>query len=224
VLPTDLLCPVERPGKVLCTGVNYASHKEENPEALLPRVPFFFSKLPTAVIGPGASIPMPSASSQLDYEVELAVIIGRRAKRLSVENALESVWGYTVMNDVSARDVQFVDNQITLGKGMDGFCPLGPCLVTADEIPDPQDLVVSSYVNGQRRQHESTKNMLFSVAELLAFLSRHVTLEAGDVVTTGTPAGVGFFMGKDGMLAPGDTVEVEVDRIGRLRNEVVADW
>jgi 2,4-didehydro-3-deoxy-L-rhamnonate hydrolase len=120
--------------------------------------------------------------------------------------------------------VQFVDNQITLGKGFDGFCPLGPCVVTTDEIPDPQVLTVSSFVNGQQRQFESTKNMLFSVAELLSFLTKHITLEPGDVVTTGTPAGVGYFMKPSGMLSPGDVVEVEVDRIGRLRNQVVADW
>ena len=220
----DLLCPVTRPGKVLCTGVNYASHKNENPAAVLPKVPFFFSKLPSAVVGPGEPISMPAPSTELDYEVELAVLIGRRAKGLSLDNALDVVWGYTVMNDVSARDVQFTDNQITLGKGFDGFCPLGPCVVPTSEIPDPQALVVRSRVNGEIRQQEPTANMLFSVADLLVFVSRFITLEPGDVVTTGTPAGVGYFMKPKGLLQPGDVVEVEVEGIGRLSNTVVAGW
>jgi 2-keto-4-pentenoate hydratase/2-oxohepta-3-ene-1,7-dioic acid hydratase in catechol pathway len=220
----DVLCPVVRPGKVLCTGVNYPSHKDENPTAVLPEVPFFFSKLPSAVVGPGELISMPVPSTELDYEVELAVLIGRRAKGLSLDNALDVVWGYTVMNDVSARDVQFTDNQITLGKGFDGFCPLGPCVVPASEIPDPQALVVRSWVNGELRQQEPTANMLFSVADLLVFVSRFITLEPGDVVTTGTPAGVGYFMKPKGLLQPGDVVEVEVEGIGRLSNTVVAGW
>ena len=220
----DLLCPIVGPGKILCTGVNYASHKNENPTAVLPKVPFFFSKLPSAVLGPGEPISMPAPTTQLDYEVELAVLIGRRVKKLSVDNALDAVWGYTVMNDISARDVQFTDNQITLGKGFDGFCPLGPCVVPASEVPDPQALVVRSRVNGEVRQQEPTANMLFSVADLLVFVSRFITLEPGDVVTTGTPAGVGYFMEPKGLLQPGDVVEVEVEGIGKLSNTVVAGW
>jgi len=220
----ELVCPVARPGKVLCAGVNYASHKNENPAAVLPKVPFFFSKLPSAVVGPGEPIAMPSPSTQLDYEVELAVLIGQRAKGLSHDNALDAVWGYTVINDVSARDVQFTDNQLTLGKGFDGFCPLGPYVVPASDIPDPQALVVSSWVNGELRQQETTANMLFSVADLLVYVSRFITLEPGDVVTTGTPAGVGYFMEPKGLLQPGDVVDVEVEGIGRLSNTVVAAW
>jgi 2,4-diketo-3-deoxy-L-fuconate hydrolase len=220
----ELLCPLERPGKVLCAGINYGSHKSENPAAVLPEVPFFFSKLASAVIGPGQGITKPQPGTQLDYEVELAVVIGRRAKALNRDEALDAVWGYTVMNDVSARDIQFTDNQITLGKGCDGFCPLGPCVLPASEVPDPQDLIVSSYVNGEKRQKESTANMLFSVAELLAYVSRYITLDAGDVVTTGTPAGVGCFMQPQRWLNPGDIVEVQVDGIGRLSNPVVAGW
>jgi 2-keto-4-pentenoate hydratase/2-oxohepta-3-ene-1,7-dioic acid hydratase in catechol pathway len=224
VAGAEILCPVERPGKVLCAGVNYASHKSENPAAVLPQVPFFFSKLPSAVIGPGQRVPKPQLDTQLDYEVELAVVIGRRAKRLSPDNALGAVWGYTVMNDISARDIQFTDNQITLGKGCDGFCPLGPCVVPASEVPDPQDLTVSSYVNGEQRQKESTANMLFGVADLLTYVTRYITLEAGDVITTGTPAGVGCFMQPPRWLQPGDLVEVQVDAIGTLSNPVVAGW
>jgi 2-keto-4-pentenoate hydratase/2-oxohepta-3-ene-1,7-dioic acid hydratase in catechol pathway len=219
-----LLAPVPRPGKVLCAGVNYHSHKDENPAAVIPSRPFFFSKLPSAVIGPGDPIVVPAPASQVDYEVELAVVIGRSSKNLSPEAALSAVFGYTVLNDVSGRDIQFVDNQITLGKGLDTFCPLGPVVVTADEVPDPQVLVVASRVNGEVRQHESTANMVFSVAELLAAASRHITLEAGDVISTGTPAGVGCFMRPPRFLEPGDTVEVEVDAIGVLSNPVHAGW
>ena len=220
----ELLCPIARPGKVVCTGVNYASHKTENPTAVLPRAPFFFSKLPNSVIGADQEIVKPEPTTQLDYEVELAAVIGRQSKRLNPDRALEVVWGYTVMNDISARDIQFTDNQITLGKGCDGFCPVGPSVVPAAEIPDPQALTVSSSVNGELRQKEPTANMLFSVAELLAYLTRYVTLEPGDVVTTGTPAGVGCFMQPPSWLQPGDIVEVEVDAIGRLANRVVAGW
>jgi 2-keto-4-pentenoate hydratase/2-oxohepta-3-ene-1,7-dioic acid hydratase in catechol pathway len=219
-----LLCPVDRPNKVLCAGINYGSHKTENPAAVLPHVPFFFSKLPSAVIGPGEVVAKPRPDTQLDYEVELAVVIGRRVKALSPSDALDAVWGYTVMNDISARDIQFTDNQITLGKGCDSFCPLGPCVVPASEVPDPQDLIVSSFVNGEQRQKESTANMLFSVADLLAYLSRYITLDVGDVVTTGTPAGVGCFMQPQSWLQPGDLVEVQVDGIGRLSNPVEAGW
>lgn len=219
-----LLAPLARPGKVLCCGVNYASHKDENPDAVLPTEPFFFAKLPSAVVGPDEPIRIPQPTSQVDYEVELAVVIGRRGRRIPEDRALEHVFGYTVLNDVSGRDVQFKDHQITLGKGFDTFAPLGPVVVTADEIPDPSALHVASYVNGEQRQHEATANMLFDVPFLLAFLSRWITLEPGDIVTTGTPAGVGTFMKPPTFLAPGDVVEVEVDGVGRLRNPVVAGW
>lgn len=224
VVPDRLLAPVPRPGKILCAGVNYLSHKAENPDAVIPSSPFFFSKLPTAVVGPGEAIVLPDRSSQVDYEVELAVVIGRRSKRLRAESALDAVYGYTVVNDVSARDVQFRDNQITLGKGFDSFCPLGPCVLTADEVPDPQQLRVRSFVNGEMRQSASTGDMVFSVAQLLEEVSAQITLEAGDVVTTGTPAGVGTFRHPPVYLSPGDEVIVEVDAIGRLANPVIAGW
>jgi 2-keto-4-pentenoate hydratase/2-oxohepta-3-ene-1,7-dioic acid hydratase in catechol pathway len=215
-----LTAPLARPGKIICAGVNYASHQQENPAAVLPDEPFFFAKLPSAIIGPDEPIVIPELSTQLDYEVELAAVIGRPIRNVSPEEALAAVFGYTIINDVSARDIQFKDNQIMLGKGLDTFCPIGPVVVTADEIPDPQDLIVSSYVNGQRRQHESTAGMVFPVADLLSRLSRHITLEPGDVVTTGTPAGVGCFMQPPGLLRPGDLVEVEVTGIGKLSNPV----
>jgi 2-keto-4-pentenoate hydratase/2-oxohepta-3-ene-1,7-dioic acid hydratase in catechol pathway len=219
-----LLAPVPRPGKLLFCGVNYASHKQENPNAVLPAEPFFFSKLPSAVVGPDQPIRIPAPHSQVDYEVELAVVIGRAGRAITEQAALSHVYGYTVVNDVSGRDVQFKDAQITLGKGFDTFSPMGPCLLTADEVPDPGALTVSSHVNGERRQHEATANMLFTVPALLAFVSQHITLEPGDIVTTGTPAGVGTFHDPPRYLAPGDTVSVEVDAIGRLSNPVTADW
>ncbi|MGH3739243.1 MAG: fumarylacetoacetate hydrolase family protein [Micromonosporaceae bacterium] len=219
-----LLAPLPRPGKLLFCGVNYASHKRENPSATLPAEPFFFAKLPSAVIGPGEPIRIPSPHSQVDYEVELAVVIGKGGRGLRRGEAAEHVFGYTVVNDVSGRDVQFKDNQITLGKGFDTFAPMGPCIVTAGEISDPQALRVASYVNGEQRQGEATANMLFPVAVVLEFVSRYITLDPGDIVSTGTPAGVGLFRSPPSLLAPGDVVEVEVDAIGRLRNPVVAGW
>ena len=217
------LAPVLSPSKILFSGINYASHLGENPSATLPSTPQIFAKLPSAIIGSGENIIIPRASSKIDYEVELAVVIGRRTRGVSRDEALEYVFGYTVVNDVSARDVQFKDNQITTGKGFDTFCPMGPELVLRDEIPNPQDLVVSSYVNGERRQHSQTSEMLFDVGALIEFLSNHITLYPGDVISTGTPAGVGLFMDPPSYLKEGDVVDVEVDGIGRLTNPVVTE-
>jgi 2-keto-4-pentenoate hydratase/2-oxohepta-3-ene-1,7-dioic acid hydratase in catechol pathway len=223
-VPDRILAPIPRPGKILCSGVNYASHAEENPEAVLPSEPFFFSKLPSAVIGPGEPIVLPAPETLADYEVELAMVIGRAARRLSSATALEAVFGWTILHDVSARDIQFKDNQITLGKGVDTFCPLGPEIVTSDELGDWSTLRVSTRLNGQTMQDASTSEMLFSPARLIEFLTRLVTLEPGDVVSTGTPAGVGYFRKPPVYLAPGDEVTVSVDRIGELTNPVVAGW
>lgn len=225
VVPNARLdAPLPAPGKLLFCGVNFASHQVENPAATLPTVPFFFSKLPSAVIGPDRPIPMPEPSTKLDYEVELAVIIGRRVRQLHPDSALDCVFGYTVVNDVSAREVQFTDNQITLGKGADAFCPMGPVIVTADEIPDPQAVFLSTRVNGETRQSEGATNQLFPVPYILEYLSRHITLEPGDIVSTGTPAGVGHFQVPPRYLQPGDIVEVSIDRIGTLTNTIVAGW
>src|SRR3989454_12197369 len=191
------------PGKTLCWGITSASHKEENPDAVFPEEPFFFSKLPSAVIGPGEPIVIPRAETQTDYEVELALVIGRAASRVREPDALGHVFGYTILNDVSARDIQFKDNQITLGKGVDTFSPLGPEVVTADEIPDPQALHVSSHLNGEQMQSSPTSDMIFSAARLIEFLSAIVTLEPGDVLTTGTPAGVGALRKPPVWIPPG---------------------
>jgi 2-keto-4-pentenoate hydratase/2-oxohepta-3-ene-1,7-dioic acid hydratase in catechol pathway len=219
-----MLAPIPRPPKILCSGVNYASHAEENPDAVMPTEPFFFSKLPSAVIGPGEPIVIPTPETQTDYEVELAMVIGKRAKRLSEDDALGHVFGWTILQDVSARDVQFKDNQLTLGKGPDTFAPLGPDIVTADELGDWSTLRVSTTVNGETMQDSPTSEMLFSPGRLLEFATGLVTLDPGDVVTTGSPAGVGCFRDPPVYLKPGDEVTVSVDRIGKLTNPVVAGW
>jgi 2-keto-4-pentenoate hydratase/2-oxohepta-3-ene-1,7-dioic acid hydratase in catechol pathway len=219
-----VLAPVPRPGKILCSGINYASHRDENPDAVFPEEPFFFAKLPTAVIGPGEPIVIPRPETKTDYEVELAMVIGRRGKRLTQANALEHVFGWTILHDVSARDVQFKENQLTLGKGPDTFSPIGPEIVTSDELGDWATLRVSSTLNGELMQDSPTTDMLFTPARLLEFLSTYVTLEPGDVVSTGTPAGVGCFRDPPVYLEPGDDVTVSVDRIGDLTNPVVAGW
>ena len=219
-----LLAPVPRPGKMIFSGVNYKSHMKENPAAILPSYPHFFAKLPSSVIGPGEAIVLPNEDCQVDYEVELAVVIGKETRRVTKAEVWECIFGYTVVNDVSARAVQFKDSQMTTGKGFDTFCPMGPEIVLTDEIADPSTLHVASYVNGDLRQSSPARDMLFDVPTLIEFLSKHITLYPGDIVTTGTPAGVGCFRNPPQYLRAGDTVTVEVDRIGRLTNPVEAGW
>jgi 2-keto-4-pentenoate hydratase/2-oxohepta-3-ene-1,7-dioic acid hydratase in catechol pathway len=217
-----LLAPIPRPRKNLfCTGHNYAKHVAESGSAI-PERPVWFSKPPTTVIGPLAPVVYHRATRALDYEVELAVVIGRRGREIPQEKALDYVFGYTVMNDVTARDVQRQRGQWFKGKAMDTFAPLGPWIVHRSAIPDPQRLTVRSRVNGQVRQESPTADMIFSVAALIADLSSGMTLEPGDIIATGTPAGVGMGMKPQTWLQPGDLVEVEVDAIGALRNLVVA--
>ena len=218
-----LLAPI-RPGKILCSGVNYASHAEENPGATLPTEPFFFSKLPSAVVGPDAPIRIPRPTTNADYEVELAMVIGTGGYRIAEEPALDHLFGWTILHDVSAREVQFKDMQITLGKNPDTFSPIGPEIVTSDEVGDWSTLRVSTTLNGRVMQDAATSSMLFTPAHLIAFLSDLISLEPGDVVTTGSPAGVGCFRDPAVYLQPGDTVTVSVDRIGDLTNPVVAGW
>ena len=218
-----LLPPIPRPGKILCSGINYRGHMEENPGAKLPTEPFFFSKLPTAVIGPGEAIVHPKATKQLDYEVEFAAVIGKQMKRTSPEQVMECVAGYTILHDVSARDVQFKDNQITLGKNFDTFCPMGPCIVTKDELPQPGKVRLRSLLNGKVMQDGTTADWVFPLPELLARLSQVMTLEPGDVISTGTPAGVGVFRKPQVFLKPGDVVRLEIEGIGALENPVMAE-
>ncbi|MGH7753123.1 MAG: fumarylacetoacetate hydrolase family protein [Gemmatimonadales bacterium] len=218
-----LLAPIPRPQKNLfCTGHNYAKHVAESGSPL-PEQPVWFTKPPTTVIGPLAPVVHHRATRALDYEVELAVVIGRRGREIPREKALDYVFGYTVMNDVTARDVQRQrGGQWFKGKAMDTFAPLGPWILHRSAIPDPQRLTVRSRVNGQLRQESSTADMIFPVAALIADLSRGMTLEPGDIIATGTPAGVGMGMKPQTWLQPGDLVEVEVDAIGVLSNLVVA--
>ncbi len=214
----DLLPPVPRPGKVVAIGRNYREHAEEE-GVDPPAAPLVFAKWPSSVIGHGAEIRWdPSLSEQVDYEAELAVVIGRRARRVSEAAALDHVLGYTCLNDVSARDLQFGDGQWVRGKSLDTFCPMGPVLVTADEIGDPQRLAIRCTVGDEVLQDSNTASMFFSVAEIISYCSAAFTLEPGDVVATGTPPGVGVFRTPPRFLRAGDVVGVEIERIGRLEN------
>ena len=220
----ELLAPL-RPGKILCSGVNYASHAEENPTGTLPEEPFFFSKLPSSVIGPEQAIVIPRASHahRLRGRARDGDRVARET-RVKQADALGHVFGWTILHDVSARDVQFKDVQITLGKNPDTFAPIGPEIVTADELGDWSTLRVSTTLNGHTMQDAATSEMLFSPARLIEFITDLITLEPGDVVTTGSPAGVGFFRDPPVYLQPGDEVTVAVDRIGSLTNPVEAGW
>lgn len=215
------LAPPLRPGKIVAIGLNYLDHiRESNLER--PSKPLVFAKFPSSVIGPTDPIELDETlTTRVDWEVELAAIVGRRMRRVKEREALDYVFGYTVGNDVSARDVQFSESQWVRGKSFDTFCPLGPVAVTADEIPDPQALTLRTRVNGEVMQESSTAEMVFGVAELLAFCSHNFTLEPGDVVLTGTPWGCGEFMEPPRSLAAGDILETEIEGIG-FRNNVVA--
>jgi len=214
-----LAAPI-RPGKVLCSGINYKAHAEENPNAKMPAEPFFFAKLPNAVIGPDIPVRCPPRTTQLDYEVEFAVVIGRRLSRAAESDVMSAIFGYTLLNDISARDVQFKDNQITLGKNFDGFAPIGPCIATADNFGDPNRVSLKTRLNGRTLQDGNTSDWLFPLQRLLSFLSEVITLEPGDIVTTGTPAGVGFFQKPQVFMKAGDVVEIEADGIGVLRTPI----
>ena len=217
------ILPPIRPGKILCSGINYRSHLDENPNGKLPARPFFFSKLPTAVIGPNEPIVHPRLTRQLDYEVELAVIIGSRMKGTPESDVMGCIAGYTILHDVSARDVQFTDNQLTLGKNFDTFAPIGPCVVTPDELADPGKLALRTYLNERLVQDGSTLEWVFPLPFLLSFLSQVMTLEPGDVVSTGTPAGVGLFRDPQVFMRPGDRVRLEIEGIGSLENPVISE-
>ena len=217
----ELAAPLQ-PGKIVAIGLNYLDHIRES-KLPRPAKPLVFAKFPSSVRAPNDPIVVDGElTAQVDWEVELGVIVGRRMRHVAVGAALDYVFGYTVCNDVSARDVQFSESQWTRGKSFDTFCPLGPVVVTRDEIPDPQRLALGTRVNGEVMQDSSTGEMLFGVAELLAFCSRNFTLEPGDLLLTGTPWGCGYFMDPPRALEIGDLVECEVERIGLLRNAVAA--
>ncbi|HXV32644.1 MAG TPA: fumarylacetoacetate hydrolase family protein [Gaiellaceae bacterium] len=212
----------ERPGKIIAAGMNYRDHAAEA-GLEVPERPILFAIWPSSVIGPGEAIVLPSVSTEIDYEAELGVVIGERARDVPVEQALDVVAGYTCYNDVSARDVQFADGQWTRAKSFDTFSPLGPRVAPASEIPDPQALRIRCILNGETLQDSSTSEMVFSVAELVAYVSRGITLEPGDLLVTGTPAGVGFTRTPPIFLRAGDEVTVEIEGIGALTNPVRAE-
>lgn len=216
-----LLAPVPRPEKIICVGLNYRDHAAEVGKPL-PAEPVLFGKFPNSVAGPGAAVRIPPVTEQVDYEGELGVVIGRTAWNVPTGEALSYVFGYTVLNDLSARDLQRRFGQWTRGKAIDGFLPMGPWLVTPDEVGDPQALAIRTIVNGEVLQDSSTAQMVFGVAELVSFISQTVTLEPGDCIATGTPAGVGFVRQPPRFLHPGDEVAVEIERVGRLVTRIVA--
>lgn len=217
-----LLAPVPSP-KIICLGLNYRDHAKEQ-GAKIPKNLIIFMKPRTAIIGPNESIVYPNFVKKLDYEAELAVIIGQRGKNIPISNVEKYIFGYTAFNDVSARDIQFRDKQWTRGKSFDTFAPMGPCIAIARQIPNPNNLWIRTKVNGEPRQNSSTRNMVFSVYEVVHQLSRVMTLEPGDVIATGPPAGVAAFMkSHPKYLLPGDTVEVEIEKIGTLRNVVTLE-
>jgi 2-keto-4-pentenoate hydratase/2-oxohepta-3-ene-1,7-dioic acid hydratase in catechol pathway len=212
--------PIDRPSKIVCVGLNYRDHAEEQGTPL-PQAPLLFAKWQNTLIGPGDPIVIPPIVTKCDYEAELGVVIGTSVRDASVENALEAVAGYICLNDVSARDLQFADGQWTRGKSPDTFCPVGPRLVPRDEVPDPQNLAIRAILNGETMQESSTANMVFGVAELIAYITQTVTLEAGDLIATGTPAGVAAFRDPPPYMQPGDEITIEIDGLGALTNPVV---
>lgn len=224
----QLAAPIPRPRKnIMCLGWNYAEHEKETAlirgrEAKIPEAPVIFTKAPTTVNSPYGNIVIdPSVSEEIDWEAELAVIIGRGGKNIREEDALSHVFGYTVLNDVTARDLQSRHKQFFKGKSVDGYCPMGPWIVTADEITDPQQLALRLRVNGVIKQEGNTSMMIFPVRTIIAVLSKGMTLEPGDIIATGTPSGVGFARNPPEFLKAGDVVETEIEGIGTLRNAVV---
>jgi 2-keto-4-pentenoate hydratase/2-oxohepta-3-ene-1,7-dioic acid hydratase in catechol pathway len=224
-----LLAPIPRPTKnIMCLGWNYSEHAEEsalasNRETKLPKHPMVFTKSVSSVNSPyGEFVADAQVSQELDWEVELGVIIGRGGRKIAIEDALSHVFGYTVINDISARDVQSRHKQFFLGKSLDGACPMGPWIVTADEIADPQNLDLRCWVNGELKQASNTRHQIFDLAKTLSILSRGMTLAPGDIISTGTPSGVGFARKPPEFLKPGDVVECEVEGIGKIKNRVVS--
>jgi acylpyruvate hydrolase len=216
-----LRAPVPRPTKFILVGLNYRDHAEEA-GMKIPEVPTFFSKYANCVIGPGDAIKIPKVSAMIDYEAEYAFVIGRAGRDIPVDRAMDYVAGYTIVNDVSCRDYQMKTGQWMIGKTFDTFAPMGPYLVTRDEIADPHNLEISLHLNGQRMQHSNTRNLIFKTQYLIAFLSQVFTFEPGDVVSTGTPGGVGFARKPPVFMKPGDCVRIEVEGLGALENPVEA--
>jgi acylpyruvate hydrolase len=212
--------PITHPSKLIGIGLNYKDHIEET-KTKTPKEPLLFAMYANAIIGPEESIVIPSLSQQVDYEAELAVVMGRRARHVPAENALDYVAGYTIVNDVSARDLQFSDGQWLRAKSFETFAPIGPFLVTKEELGDADGLSIQLRLNGKTMQNSNTRNLLFKVPDLISHISKVMTLEIGDVISTGTPGGVGFVRNPQVFMKPGDVVEIELEGIGVLRNPVV---
>jgi 2-keto-4-pentenoate hydratase/2-oxohepta-3-ene-1,7-dioic acid hydratase in catechol pathway len=212
--------PLDNPSKIVCVGLNYHDHAREQGVEVPPR-PLLFDKFSTAIIGPDDEISWPAeVSQQVDYEAELAVVIGRSGRNIPADEVYDYIAGYTIVNDVSARDAQYSDKQWVRGKSFDTFCPMGPYLLTADEVEEPHNLGIRCWVNGELRQDSNTFEMIFKIPELLSYISRTSTLLPGDIISTGTPDGVGVFRDPKVFLKPGDVIEIEIDKLGRLRNTV----
>ena len=215
---------VTQPNKIICVGLNYRKHADET-NSPYPEVPILFSKFNNTLTGHKCKIAVPKVTQRLDYEVELGVVIGKEAKYVTKENALDYVFGYCTTNDLSARDLQKKTHQWLLGKTCDDFSPIGPYLVTANEVPNPNKLQLKTYVNGEKRQDSNTSDMIFYVDEIVSYISQHMTLTPGDVILTGTPEGViiGYPMEKRVYLKPGDVVTVEVEKLGTLTNKLIEE-
>ena len=212
-------CPLYMPSKIICLGLNYLDHKEESGFGK-PQKPLLFCKTQNTLAGPFDPIILPQSSNQIDWEVELAVVIGREGKRVAPEDALNYVAGFSVMNDVSGREAQFADSQWFRGKSFDTFAPLGPAMVTVDEVEDFQNLEITASVNREVMQNGSTADMIFDIPAIISFISEDITLVPGDIISTGTPSGVGFFRDPPVILKAGDVVECRVEKIGTIRNAV----
>ncbi len=219
---TRLLAPIPRPPKIICVGLNYRDHAIES-KMEIPKVPTIFAKFATAVIGPGEAIVLPKLSAKPDYEAELAFIIGKGGRYISKDRWQDHVFGYANFNDVSARDYQMATTQWMMGKTFDTFAPFGPAIVTADEIADPHALDIQMVINGEILQSSNTSQLIFRIPELIEYLSSVFTLEAGDIVSTGTPSGVGFSRTPPRWLRPGDDCVVKISGLGELRNPVRAE-
>lgn len=217
----EIAAPVPRPNKIICIGLNYRNHAEESGMPI-PSSPIIFSKFSTCITGANQPIILPKESAQVDYEAELAFIVGRRAKYVKKEDAMNYVFGYTNFNDVSARDFQFADGQWQRGKSCDTFAPMGEFIATIDEIAEPHNLKIQFRLNGETLQNSTTQELIFRIPELIEFLSRSITLEPGDVVATGTPPGVGFARKPPVFMKDGDVAEVEIEGLGILSNPVAA--
>ncbi len=215
-----LRAPITRPQKLIGVGLNYRDHAEEV-KAQLPKQPLLFGMYANAIIGPEQPIVIPAMSRQVDYEAELGVVIGRRSRQIPVESALDCIAGYTIINDVSARDLQQSDRQWLRAKSFDTFAPMGPYLVTPETLRDGDGLAIELRLNGQTMQKSNTRNMIFKVPDLVSYISQVMTLEVGDVIATGTPGGVGFVRNPQVFMKPGDVAEIELEGIGVLRNPVV---